>query len=334
MTFNMKILQAFSFSLLVPLLFTNCHRDHSSNIGYVSEGYEVPYTLNHPDTTFILPRSLNEISGLAYDPTEDALLGVDDEKGAIFIINKHTGKIEKEIEIDKKNDYEGIEIVDDQIMMLESDGDIHYFPKSHPDQLDKIENKFTSDNDLEGIAHIPSSQTILFACKDEGLEDEDKYTKYIYQAPLIDLEKITLYSKIDLSDNFDELSSIDLKKGFFTNIVVSKRLQEFGPSGLAVRPSSEEIYVLSSRGGLLVILDPIDHKVKSILFLKKSIHVQPEGICFDNAGLLYISNEARGRKAEIHVYSPKAHVDILNDSTQNPMKVLETIDSIIADTTN
>lgn len=313
------------------LSIIGCDRDHSTNIGYVAPGYEVPYTLNHPDTTFVLPRDLNEISGLAYDPQQDALLAVDDEKGAIFIVNKMTGTIEEEIRIDKKNDYEGVEIVDDVILMLESDGDIHFFPRKDPDQLDKIENKFSSDNDLEGIAHLPSTNTILFACKDEGLDGEDKYTKYIYQAPANDLEDITLFSKIDLSKNFDDLNSVDLKKGLFTNIVISKRLQEFGPSGLAVKPDNSEIYVLSSKGGLLVTIDPADHNVKSILFLRKSLHVQPEGICFDQQGNLYISNEARGRKAEIHKYSPKGNVKVVNDSTQNPAKILETIDSMITD---
>lgn len=334
MTFNIINQKYYSLLFLLSILMLiSCGRDRATNIGYVSEGHEVPYALNYPDTTFVLPRSLNEISGLTYDPVEDALLAVDDEKGAIFILNKTTGAIEKEIKIDKKNDYEGIEIVGNLIMMLESDGDIHFFPKDDPDNLDKIENKFDSDNDLEGIAHIPTRDIILFACKDEGLDDDDKYTKYIYQAPLDDLEDITLYSKIDLSKNFDKLTSIDLKKGLFTNIVVSKRLQEFGPSGLAVRPENEEIYVLSSRGGLLVVIDPVDFEVKSILFLRKSVHVQPEGICFDNYGTLYISNEARGKKAEIHVYKPKDAIKVLNDSTQNPMKVLQTLDSIISDST-
>ena len=327
----MQLNQLYIFSFIIWFSLIGCDRDHSTNIGYVAPGYEVPYTLNHPDTTFVLPRVLNEISGLAYDPVEDALLAVDDEKGAIFIVNKETGHIEEEIKIDKKNDYEGIEIVDDVIMMLESDGDIHYFPRGNPDDLDKIENKFKSKNDVEGIAHIPSSNTILFACKDEGLDDEDEYTKYIYQAPSNDLEDITLFSKIDLSKNFDDLNSVDLKKGIFTNIVVSKRLQEFGPSGLAVKPDNSEIYVLSSRGGLLVTIDSRDHKVKSILFLRKSVHVQPEGICFDANGTLYISNEARGKKAEIHRYTPKGNVKVLNDSTQNPAKVLETLDSMITD---
>ena len=81
---------------------------------------------------------------------------------------------------------------------------------------------------------------------------------------------------------------IKLKKLF----KIFKDKLEFAPSGIAVHPKTQNIYVLSSQGKTLVVLHS-DGQIAHIEKLEKEIHPQPEGICFDQEGNLFISNEGK-----------------------------------------
>jgi len=72
-----------------------------------------------------------------------------------------------------------------------------------------------------------------------------------------------------------------------------------GPSGIAVDPINNDIYVISSVGKVMLVFDHTA-KLKDIIKLQKSIFVQPEGISFDSKGNLYISNE--GKKVMEQLY--------------------------------
>ena len=51
----------------------------------------------------------------------------------------------------------------------------------------------------------------------------------------------------------------------------------------------------------MVVLDP-SGSPKNVVMLDKDIHRQPEGLCFDKKGNMYISNEGRGLVAKIYQY--------------------------------
>jgi uncharacterized protein YjiK len=72
----------------------------------------------------------------------------------------------------------------------------------------------------------------------------------------------------------------------------------FSPSGIAIHPNTELVYILSSVGKLLVILTP-NGSIHHIEKLNKEIHKQPEGICFEKDGTLWISTEGKGGTAKI-----------------------------------
>ena len=63
-------------------------------------------------------------------------------------------------------------------------------------------------------------------------------------------------------------------------------------------PLTAEIYIISHRGSLLVILKP-DGKLRDAILLNERFFHQPEGITFAPNGDLYISNEAVDKKANI-----------------------------------
>jgi hypothetical protein len=79
----------------------------------------------------------------------------------------------------------------------------------------------------------------------------------------------------------------------------------FKPSGIAVHPLDGEIYIISSVGKLLIILNR-EGKVQDVKELDPAIFRQPEGICFSPAGDMFISNEGQGGKGYILKFNVNA----------------------------
>ena len=66
---------------------------------------------------------------------------------------------------------------------------------------------------------------------------------------------------------------------------------------------SVHYYMTSAKGNLLLIIDR-SGSILHIDKLPKSLHRQPEGLCFDEQGNLYISNEQKkDNEAVIHFYT-------------------------------
>ena len=72
----------------------------------------------------------------------------------------------------------------------------------------------------------------------------------------------------------------------------------FKPSGIAIHPIDGEVYIISSVGKLLIILNR-SGKVQNVIELDPKIFRQPEGICFSPKGDMFISNEGQGGKGYI-----------------------------------
>ena len=73
----------------------------------------------------------------------------------------------------------------------------------------------------------------------------------------------------------------------------------FSPSAIAVHPKTGQMYVLSSVGKILVVLDAKGN-VQKVEKLDKSEYRQPEGLCFAKDGTMYMSSEGKGGKARIY----------------------------------
>jgi uncharacterized protein YjiK len=80
---------------------------------------------------------------------------------------------------------------------------------------------------------------------------------------------------------------------------------DWGPSSIAVHPVSGDLYVLSTINKVLTIFT-IDGKIREMVKLPKETHFQPEGLCFDEDGTLYISNEGSSDfEARLFVFKMK-----------------------------
>ncbi len=255
------------------------------------------YDLKKPDEKHFLPYVLAEISGLSH--TGESVLAVDDETGKIFEYDLDERKIIHSIEFGKPGDYEGVELVDDKIYVLESDGDIYSFDYTKSKKVDakKRENKLSRENDTEGLGYDPYLNRLLIVCKEKGeVDDNDAKGRTVYT---YDLEKKKL-SK----DPFFSIRTKDLKKFWekHKEFDYDEDRIKFKPSAIAYNHIEETFYVLSSVGKLLVVVNR-DGSIKATYPISPRVLSQPEGICFAPNGDMYISSEGEGDRGYIVKFS-------------------------------
>lgn len=259
----------------------------------------IGYDLNAPDQSFVMHKKLMEISGLGLSADEKSLVAVQDEDGIVFFINITTGKIEREVEFQDKGDYEGVEMVGEDIFVVKSTGTIYKISPSDGkyDKVEKFNFFLNEENDVEGLTYDAANHRLLLACKAKAGQGKDfKMKKGIYgfdlttmtlgEAPVftVSLEDVLAYlsNAAYVADKDQLLERFDKTADEFA----------FAPSSVAIHPITGQIYILSSVGKLLIVIDK-DSQILHIEKLKKKLHTQPEGICFDKTGTMYISNEGK-----------------------------------------
>ena len=258
------------------------------------------YDLLKPVKRWAISDSLAEISGITFLKNERLIaiedlhpilyeLRLNDSTGAI--ITKHQFR-----ETDKeKFDFEDLAAVGDTIYALWSHGAIF--------KITKQKNGFTSErtktwlkkeNNTEGLAFDPVSGNLLIACKDDaGLEDVKKSTKAIYE---FDTK----------ADSLKPDPFMLIKKSDFENVAGEKI--DFYPAAIGIHPVSYDIFIISTKETKCIAQFSHDGKLKAFDYLEKEMLPQPEGICFDAKGNLYISTQARhGKPAFIYEFSLKAN---------------------------
>lgn len=262
----------------------------------VAVGASFPYDLQHPDEIVTLPSKLIEISGLSYWGNNQ-LLTVQDEEGKVFIYDFTLKEVVEEFNFGKDRDYEGISHLDSTIYVLERDGDVHQFLYQRGTEKYKsikIESEFEFDNDTEGICYDPFTKLMLIAPKAQqlGAAIAQPYLKGVYT---LDISTAEVNMTPLVSINQFQLGEI---------IYGERKRYEVNPSGVAVQPQTGEIYILSSVGKLLVVMNR-DNSIVQVERLNEKIFPQPEGITFNDEGDLFISSEARGRKPVIARFNRK-----------------------------
>ncbi|MEL6720372.1 MAG: SdiA-regulated domain-containing protein, partial [Bacteroidota bacterium] len=86
------------------------------------------------------------------------------------------------------------------------------------------------------------------------------------------------------------------------NPMIHKALSKsFAPSAIAIHPITKDWYILSSVGKLLVVLDQ-EGNIQNVEKLSARLMKQPEGLCFDTNGDLFITSEGDGGKGRLFKY--------------------------------
>jgi len=298
-----KYLYIYLFIVLTNAIACQTITDNKLPNSINSNSFVVPYQVDKPDKVFYMPPELNEISGLCYSVISRSLLTINDEMGYIYHIDKENGKTVKKVKFGKFDDYEGITSIGELTYVAESNGNIKVINETSGKRTTEYDDKLNSKNNIEGITYYPPKNILLLAAKGNSRKKGNKKSeKAIFEMnPTTGKIQSDPILSINLSDMVKSLSMDSISSKSSLSTPDYTRLKNFAPSGIAVHPSTNDIYIISASGKLLVICD-INKNLKSVIFLNPTVHKQPEGICFDNTNTLYISNEGKGGQGSIYKY--------------------------------
>lgn len=242
--------------------------------------YTFNYDIENPNNKMVMPDDLKEISGLSFFK-DNQLACVNDEKGTVFIYDLQKQEVVEKIDIGKNGDYEGIEVVDEEIFIMKSNGKIKGF-KINDSSERKIDCTDKDVKEYEGLTYDPTTKSLLLVTKEKDKDKNDKKTIYSYS---LETEKFGKF--LNISENM--ILGTDGKKAF-------------APSGIAVHPLTGELFIISSQGKKLLILSSTGDR-NSLIELNSQLFLQPEGICFTPNGDMYISSEGAGGNGYILKFS-------------------------------
>lgn len=262
--------------------------------------YHFRYEFRDAGPGLKLSRELKEISALSLSADGGRLLAVNDEQGKVFFLDKQSGRILEELPFGQPGDYEGVEMVNHYIYIARSDGVIYemaYTGKANP----VVKSHYTALNaeyDVEGLAYDRANHRLLLSCKGiagRGPEFEDKRAVYAFNLDSMQLSEQPAYL---LSEDMP-VAEEAIREAWWPDVLAG----QFAPSGIAVHPITGHIYILSSKGkARAVLVMSSAGELLSIRELDKDPFNQPEGICFEPDGTMYISTEAKGKRGRGRVF--------------------------------
>lgn len=239
------------------------------------------YDFSRPQK-FFMPDALIEISGIAFHQGRpDSMYAIQDEQGKLFYF--HPGvKSVTHSKYGKSGDYEDVTILNETVVVLKSSGSLFAFPFSRARDAEiqdvvKEWKHILPPGEYESLYGDEATKQLYVLCKQCAVDKKtDFLSGYIFTVSSAD----SLYESGTFTVDVREV----LKK------LTDKKKKEFRPSALAKNPLTQQWYILSSVNKMLVITDS-KWNIQEVHQLDPSTFHQPEGMAFDNANNLYISNE-------------------------------------------
>ncbi len=257
------------FGLIIAAL-TGCE---SKRVIYTATGYDITEPV-----TYNLGTKLNEISGICW-LNDSLMLANNDESGKIFAINlANMNDFEyPNVKFGGKDDYEDIAKVDSAIYLLISTGKIVKITDYNNE--DSVQSEIVAqlpgkENEFESMYYDKEVNSLIMLCKNCHKEKDKIRTAYRF-----DLATNTL---IDTPHYEISMDAIRQK--------LDDSRQEFRPSAASVNPADNKVYIVSSIGKLMVVINK-KGKVEQAFGISGLMFPQPEGLTFADNGDMYISNE-------------------------------------------
>jgi len=300
-----RILTHISILTLTFSCILNSCLNASNNSDTAQTGYRFAYDLTSPDAEYKLQNILREISGISWYK-HNIIACIQDEQAVIYLFDTEEERISDSYSFGKHGDYEDIAVYQDTAWVLESNGTLYKVKKFSKENRETLiyPTILSARNNTEGLVYDVSGKYLLIACKNQSyLNGREKLNgfKAIYRFGTSDNKlKENPEFLIDLTMVNDFIKTKYLKSGPL-NLAKKLNLKDnpvFQPSGMAIHPLNDELYVISATPGKLIVMSR-GGNIKNILPLDKSIFSQPEGICFSPEGDLYISNEGKNGRGNI-----------------------------------
>lgn len=263
------------------------------------------YDLNSPDHEYELQKILREISGIAWY-SHNKIACIQDEQGIIFLFDEETGKISDSYTFGKNGDYEGIAVYQDTAWVLKSNGTIYKVTNFTRDNRKTFifPTPLSARNNTEGLVYDFSENNLLIACKNQpSINGKEQLTGFrtIYRFDIFENKLEVKPAYLIDPKWFSGFEETKYFKRISLNLANKLHLAEnsvFNPSGIAIHPLEDELYIISATPGKLIVMNR-DGNIRHIQTLDKHIFRQPEGICFSPEGDLYISNEGNNGRGNI-----------------------------------
>jgi SdiA-regulated len=262
------------YSAVVILSACNNAEKNYTNPG----GYDLANPEKKP-----LPDALLEISGVCFDPAvSDSLYAVNDEDGSLFSVSISANNTQySKKRFTKSGDYEDLAFYHGKWVVLKSNGTLLGFSPYSISNADSIAvyKDMLPQGEYEGMA--VAGDTLYVLCKSCPADDKK--------------ESISAYAITGSGGSFAVARSISISLSGIT------KDKAFKPSAMALNPVSGNWFIVSAVNKKLVELSR-QFQLVGVHHLKGSLFKQPEGMAFNNAGTLYISNEGGDERAGLLVF--------------------------------
>jgi uncharacterized protein YjiK len=236
-----------------------------------------------------LPKRLNEISGLALS-ADGRLFAHDDERGVIYQIDWHHGRLTKAFSLGDpppRADFEGIAIAGDTFYLVTSDG-ILYRAAEGADgahvPYERIDTGTGRRCEIEGLAYDAHRALLLLGCKaprDAALKG-----------------RVTVFAWSPERRMIDDAASFSVPE---KSLAAPLDAQHFNPSSVEVSPDGSHLYLLAGRQRALAEVE-FDGNVLAVTRLTAKQHRQPEGLAIGPDGEIIIADEGAGGRATLAIY--------------------------------
>lgn len=251
---------------------------------------------------YALPKELLEISGISF-VTDSILVGIQDEEGILYFYDLTKEEITNKYEFWKGKDYEDLAVVGNDLWIVNSSGALYELKnfKNGPSKPNVYKTVLKEENNIEGLAYDKKNNRLLLAVKDISLDgNEDQKGIYEFSLKTKTLNQKDVYSiKLSEIEKFFEGDKVEeLSKKILKAIGNQNLNKVFRTSALGFHPITGELYVLSSLNNIIAVLNN-QGSITKILELDGKEFIQPEGLAFTSDGRLFISNEGKGKQANI-----------------------------------
>ena len=237
---------------------------------------------------WVLPRELDEISGIALTP-DGRLLAHGDERAQVSEIDYRRGVIVKQFVVGKptvRADLEGITVANGVIFMTTDKGVLYEFREgANGTRVDFItyDTRLGKECEFEGLAYDHTINSLLLACKEVETEAlKDSMVIYRWQ----------------LDGGGQRLSRLTVP---LTEILPAIDEKEFHAAEITVDPHTGNYVIIASIEGALVEITPAGEVISARKLAGQ--HDQPESIAITKDSILIIGDEAGKRPAAITLYT-------------------------------